>query len=256
MGVRSGDIVRLAGVDVGVVSGVDADFEHGNVVIRFKVDRGVDLGPRATAEVSLATILGGRYIKLGGPVERPYLDSLPRARRRIPLARTKVPTSIDQVLNTTTRAVEQLDVERVNELLGQAGDITADNTDAVGQLIADLASVSAAVNQRQEQLTRLVGNAQQVSATLAAKDQALAQLVDNASGLLDVIVKRRDQLDTLLGSGSEVVTTLSNLIAGHRQQLDSILDDLHATLEVTDRHPPASTRSSRSSGRRSRASRR
>ena len=235
-GVRTGDIVRLAGVDVGAVSRVAPDFEHGNVVISWKIDQGVDLGPRATAEISLATLLGGKYIKLGGPVERPFLRSLPRARRRIPLARTKLPATIDQVLNTTTRAVEDLDVARVNQLVGQLGNLTADNTDSVGQLITDLAAVSAAVNQRQQQLTELVGNAQQISATLAAKDKSLAQLVDNAGTLLNAIVKRRDELGRVLGSGSQVVTTLSNLIAGHRAQLDSILDDLHATLEVTDRH--------------------
>jgi phospholipid/cholesterol/gamma-HCH transport system substrate-binding protein len=235
-GVRNGDIVRLAGVDVGVVSGVAPDFEHGNVVISWKIDQGVELGPRTTAEISLATLLGGKYVKLGGPVERPYLRSLPRPRRRIPLARTKLPATIDQVLNTTTRAVEELDVTRVNQLVGQLGNLTADNTDTVGQLVADLAAVSTAVNQRQQQLTQLVGNAQQISATLAAKDRSLAQLVDNASALLDTIVKRRDELGRVLGSGSQVVTTLSNLIAGHRAQLDAILDDLHATLAVTDRH--------------------
>jgi phospholipid/cholesterol/gamma-HCH transport system substrate-binding protein len=235
-GLRNGDLVRVAGVDVGVISGVKPDFAHGNVIVSWKVDHGVELGPRTTAEISLATLLGGKYLKLGGPVERPYLESLPRAQRRIPLARAKLPATIDQVLNTTTHLVENLDVTSVNRLVGQLGDLTADNTNTVGQLAADLASVSAAVNARQQQLAQLVGNAQQITATLATKDKSLAQLVDNASALLDVIVKRRDELGTLLGSGSQVVTTLSNLIANHRAQLDAIIDDLHATLTVTDRH--------------------
>ena len=237
-GVRNGDLVRVAGIDVGTVIDVAPDFSLGQVVITWEVDDGVELGPRTTAEISLATLLGGTYIKLGGTVEEPYMKSLPTAQRRIPIERTKSPATIDQLLNQTTHAIEQINVGNVNQLLGQLGTLTVDNQQTIGDLLTNLNTVSAAVNQRQEQVAQLVTNGQQITSTLASKDQALSQLLDNASSLLDEISARRDELATLLGSGAQVVTTLSNLVADHRAQIDAILDDLHATLTVTDKHLP------------------
>ena len=45
-------------------------------------------------------------------------------------------------------------------------------------------------------------NAQQVTATLAARDQQLVALIDAADVLLTQIAARRDELAALLGSGS------------------------------------------------------
>jgi len=235
-GVRNGDIVRVAGVDVGTVTGVSPDFDRGQVVLTWEVDRDVKLGPQTTAELAISTLLGGIYLRLGGPVTEPYLSSLPAKDRRIPLERTKTPSTVSDVLNKTTSAVEQLDVNNVDKLLNQLGDLTVDSGQDIGKLAQDLAAVSAAINQRSAQLDQLFANTQQISATLASKDQALAMLVDNASVLLDEISKRRDGLATLLGAGADVVTTLSNVISEHRTQLQAILDDLHATLAVTDTH--------------------
>lgn len=237
-GARPGDVVRVAGLDVGKINAVQPDFTVGQVIITWEVDQDVRLGPKTTAELATATLLGGIYIRLGGQVVEPYMASVPTKQRRIPLERTKTPSSVTDVLNKTTTAVQQLDVTKVDTLLNQLGDLTLDNGQDIGQLAQDLATVAAAINQRQTQLEQLLASTQQITATLASKDQALAVLVDNASVLLDEIARRRDGLATLLGAGAEVVTTLSNLITEHRTQLQAIIDDVHATLAVTDAHLP------------------
>ncbi len=237
-GLRKGDLVRMAGVDVGTVTGVNPDFEQGHVVVTWKVDDGVELGPQTTAEISLATLLGGKFLRLAGPVEPPFMSSLPAERRRIPLERTTVPASVQEVLDNASRAVQALEVDDLNLLVNELADVTLDTGDEAGALLADLATVSAAVNQRQAEVTELVANADAVTAALAAKDQVLVQLVDHANVLLEEIGARRDELATLLGSGSEVVTTLSDLLVAHRADLDAIIGDLHATLEVTHNRLP------------------
>jgi phospholipid/cholesterol/gamma-HCH transport system substrate-binding protein len=244
-GLRNGDTVRVAGIDVGEVSAVTPDYDHGQVIVTWEVDDNVHLGRDTTAEIAVATLLGGMYVRLASPinratgkVDRPYIDTLSTAERRIPLERTKTPATVAQVLDNATRAVEQINVTDVNKLLDQLGDLTLDNGQDVGTLAKDLATVSAAINQRKDQLDQLLTNTQQITDTLATRDTELQSLVDNASKLLDVIAQRRDELAQLFGSGAAVVTTLSNLITGHRTQLQAILDDLHATLAVTDAHLP------------------
>ena len=75
-GLDSGADVRVAGVAVGTVTSVDADHDLGQVVVAFEVDRGVRLGPDTTAEIAAATLLGGYYLRLDGPVAEPYLEDL------------------------------------------------------------------------------------------------------------------------------------------------------------------------------------
>ncbi len=237
-GLRNGDVVRVAGVDVGEVTGIDPDFAAGQVVVTWEVDDGVHLGPDTHAEIAVATLLGGMYLKLSGPVATPYMQDVPRSQRRIPLERTKTPATVTDVLNNATRAVEQIDVTDVNKLLDQLGDLTIDTGGDIGTIAADLNTVATAINDRKEQLDQLLDNTQQITATLAARNTQLATLVDNASKLLDVLAQRRDALAQLLGSGAAVVMTLSNVITQHRAQLQTILDDLHATLAVTDANLP------------------
>ncbi len=236
-GLRNGDLVRVAGVDVGSVTGITPDFERGQVIVTWEVDSKVRLGPATTAQIAVTNLLGGVYMRLGGPVTSPYMADLPAAERRIPLERTRVPSTVNEVLNNATRAVQELNVANVNKLLDQLTDLSGDNRDNLAGLAQGLVAVSGAVNQRKEQVAQLLDNAQRITATLAGKDRQISLLVDRASVVLDELARRRDELSTLLGSGSDAVVRLSELVSTHRAQVRAILDDLHATLAVTDAHP-------------------
>lgn len=240
-GLRRGDAVRVAGIDVGEVTGVRPDFELGQVVVTFEVDRGVELGPDTRADIALATLLGGLYLRLEnppGPIEQPYYSTLPEEARRIPLSRTGVPATVNDVLDDATRAVDALDVENVETLLGQLGDLTLDSGEDIGALAANLAAVAGALTERRAQIDALIADTERVTSLLAAKDEVLGALVDQASQLLGRLSARRDQLQVVLGAGSEVVVALSGLIEAHRTSLEAVLDDLHATFAVTDAHLP------------------
>src|SRR5687768_15805453 len=55
-GLKAGDDVQVAGVSVGKVASVRPDFAHGNVIITWKVDRDIELGPRTHADVRAANL--------------------------------------------------------------------------------------------------------------------------------------------------------------------------------------------------------
>src|SRR5690606_21659231 len=197
-GIRTGAEVRVAGVHVGEVTGVAPDFEAGQVVVRFEVDDGVDLGPATRAEIAAATLLGGYYLRLSGPVEEPYLADLPSddPRRRIPLERTIAPASLVATLSDTTEQVEALDIEAINQVLRQVAGATDRNKDLIPQLVEHLVAAGAALDERDQELRRLVANGQAIAGTLADRDAEIVQLVDAAGVLLDTLAARRDALAT------------------------------------------------------------
>lgn len=237
-GIRTNAEVRLAGVAVGQVTGIEPDFQRGQVILTLDIDAGVELGPEPTAEIAAATLLGGNYVRLGGPVVEPYLESLPAddPRRRIPLERTRSPISLVRALSDTTSAVEAIDIEAVNRVLADLAGSTDRNRDVVPRIIESLTTVGAAIRARDEELARLVANGEQLSAALAARDDQILQVIDAATVLLGTLEQRRDELTTILGAGSDAVVQLSDTISQHRGAIDTILRDAHVLLDGVGRN--------------------
>lgn len=235
-GIESGADVRVAGVSVGTVTGVEADFEAGQVILTFDVDDGVALGPDTRAEIAAATLLGGYYLRLHGEVTEPFLESLPDddERRRIDLDHTRNPLSLVGTLSDTTDLIEGINIEDINAVMAELADATHRNIDLVPELLADLTRIGDAVTAREQQIRELVGNGETITAALASRDEQLVALIDSATTLLDTITARRDELAATLGSGSSAVAQLTELITTHRASIDSLLADAHIFLDRVD----------------------
>lgn len=248
-GLRSGDDVKLAGVKVGRVTEIHADRENGMVQVEWVVDRGVDVGEGAGADIALETLLGSKFIRITSPTAGDRLMAdLPRAERLIPheecseagacRARTTTPVDVFDLTREATERIEATDNEKLNQLIEQLGQVTQGRRATVTDLIDGIDQVSAAINAREGQLAQLFDSADRLAANLAEKDQTLVRLIDSSQQILDFLVQRREQLAAALGSGSDAVRSLSVLIDTNRAQLDAILDDLHPVLETVDRNLP------------------
>lgn len=237
-GISKGADVQMAGISVGTVSGIHPDFQAGQVIITWKVNKGVRLGPMTTADLALQNLLGGQYIRLSGPVQPPYMQSLPAGQRRIPLERTHTSLSVTGVLSSTAQNIQQINPATVNQVLVELTGVVGGSQKTFGPLLTNLATVASAINQRDTELRQLVKNTQQLTATLASKNQQLGQLIDSARGLLNELVTRRDQLSTILGAGSDAVVQLSDVISTERVHLRSIIDDTHVGILAASQELP------------------
>ena len=234
-GIRGGDDVRVAGVKVGRVERVEADRKAGHVVVQFVVNKGVHLGPDTRAEITIQTLLGSKYLRLTGAVERPYLEDLPSPRRVIPISRTRTPFDVFELTTVATRAIEKADNEKLNTFIRQLADITEGNAEDVQTLVHSLADVSQALGQRDAQLRSLLDRFDQLSALLAEKDQTLVGLIDQSQAVLDMVARRRAEVVAGLRGGQQVTTQLGELLTTHQTELDSILDTLHPVVDILDR---------------------
>lgn len=226
-GVTTGQDIRVAGVRSGRVTGIHPDFGHGHVVITMQVDSGIHLGRDTRADVELSTLLGGRFVKLSGPVGHPYLEELPRSRRTIPLDRTGVPYTVTDALQNTTRITNGIDYSQVGKLLDETGKIRTPTQDQLRQMLANFNQLAGVLNDDSPYIKQLIADSKQITGTLAAKDDQLARIIDASQTLLGALVKRRDELRATLGQGSELVRTLSGTIDRHKAELDGLLANLH-----------------------------
>jgi phospholipid/cholesterol/gamma-HCH transport system substrate-binding protein len=231
-GLDKGSLVRLAGVEVGEVTGLTPDRELGQVVVRFEVDDDVHLGPETTADIALSTLLGGEYIRLGHVQGGPALSEVDEEDRRIPLERTSVPFSVNETFTDATDLVQAVDTDSLNEMVSTFADITTDSGPRLERVLRGLEQVAEAFNQREAVVHDLLQNGQVLSDTLADKDRTMVRLIDASESVLDEISRRRGELAAVLGDGSAVVQTMADLITEKRAELDRILTRLDTITDV------------------------
>jgi len=234
-GLAEGDSVRVAGIKAGRVTKIAADRQRGLVVVEFKVNKGVNLGPQTRAEIALETLLGRKFVRLTGTVVRPYLaDSGARA-RTIPHERTKTPFDLFDVVKVGTRSVEATDTEKLNKFISDLATITAGKQQQVHDLLDGLAKVSLAVTERDTQLRQLLDRIDTLSNTLAEKDQTIVSLIDQSQGVLSLVQQRRDDIASALRNSDRLFSGLGGILTTNKSSIDTILQTLHPTLDVLDK---------------------
>jgi phospholipid/cholesterol/gamma-HCH transport system substrate-binding protein len=233
-GLHNGDSVRVAGIKAGRVTKISADRTHGLVIVKWIVKKGVNLGPDTHAEIALETLLGRKFIRLTGPVVRPYLADGPASARRIPRERTKTPFDLFDLVKLGTREVEATETEKLNQFITQLAAVTEGKQAQVRDLLDGLAKVSAAVNQRDNQLRQLLDRVDSVSKTLADKDQTIVSLIDQSQGVLELVQQRRDDIAAGLRNSDKLFSGLGGILGTNKSSIDAILQTLHPTLDVLD----------------------
>lgn len=231
-GLSSGAPIRVAGVQVGKVGSIKPDRTHGLVIVTLKINDGVQLGPHTRADVSLATLLGAKYVKLSGRVTTPYLQK----GAVIPQERTSTAYDVFQITKDGTRRIEDTNTDQLNTLIKQLAVVTEGKETSLRQLIEGIAKLSTAVAARDDQLSDLVSRANTVSATLAEKDQTLAALLDQSDVLLKVLANRHDQLASGIHDAASAFGQLAGIVQTHKTEIDSILATLHPTVDILDAH--------------------
>lgn len=226
-GLKKGQDVRVAGVKSGRVTSVRPDFRRGRIIVTWHVNAGIDLGPKTRAEIQTTTLLGGRYLRLSGPVTKPYLADVPQARRRIPLSRTSVPFTVPDALEGAQNIVGKLDQKSIDKLLTEVNKIKSPGAQKLRRILVDIEQVSRTLNDSYPQIQRLIENSKTITGTLAGKEEELRQIIDASQVLLRALVRRRNELAATIGQGNRTVRTLSNVISRNRKQLDTLLDNLH-----------------------------
>lgn len=232
-GIKAGDDVKIAGIKVGMVTGILPDRLHGNVKVTMKIDHGVKVPTDAAAEIALETLLGTKFVRLSGDFRPPYLeDERSAARRVIPIERTKVPFDVFDTLKVGTRSIQETDNDKLNTLIRSLAEVTQGNKEDISRLLQGVTDLSQTLNSREAQLKQLLDEVERLTGILAEKDQTLVALVDQSKRILDLLNARRGDISQLLRSGNALVAELARILDVNKAQLDALLRSIHPTLET------------------------
>ncbi|MGF2946839.1 MCE family protein [Mycobacterium sp. Lab-001] len=245
-GLRSGQFVRAAGVEVGKVSTVTLIAGDSRVLVDFAVDRSVALDRATTASIRYLNLIGERYLELGRG------DSGERLAPggTIPVEHTQPALDLDALIGGFRPLFKALDPDKVNGIASSIITVFQGQGATINDILDQTASLTAALANRDKVIGEVVTNLNTVLAATVKHQKELDRTVDNVELLITGLKNRADPLAAAAAHLSDAAGTLAALLGDDRPALHGtlgyledvaqpLIDDQSALDDVLEKLPQA-----------------
>lgn len=204
-GVFKGDRVRISGVEVGTVTGLDFESDKDRKLARveFTVEEGVPVYRNAELALRYENIVGQRYLAI---MEQPGDGELMPEGETFPVTQTSPALNLTVLFNGFQPLFRALDPETVNRISFEIVRALQGEAVTFKNLMADTASLTN---------------------TLADKDAVIGEVIDNLNVVLGTLAERDDELTALIVQFRDLMRGL----ARDREAISASLPDLAALLD-------------------------
>jgi len=231
-GVVKGDDVRIAGVKVGTVGGIDI-YQRNSAIVTFDVDVDSQLTASTVASIRYRNLVGQRYISLSQGVGSP---SLLREGASIPVDRTAPALDLTVLFNGFKPLFEALSPDDVNQLAYEIITVFQGEGGTLESLLAHTASVTSTLASRDEIIGALIENLNEVMVTLGNRDAELSDLLIKLRTFVSGLSSDREAILGSLESISDLALETSGLVTGIRKPLAKDIKELGAVAGTLDRN--------------------
>lgn len=228
-GLKDGNEVRVAGVSVGNVNGIE--LKGDKVLVSFKIDKGTELGDQSTADIRVRTLLGAEFLALQpvGP------KTLPKG-ATIPLARTDAPYNVVEAFSELSETTGAIDTDQLASALETLSDVAAATPEEFRGAIKGVSELSSNLAARDDQINTLLKSLQKVSAAINSKDVELVTLFRDSDVLFRALADRRDSIHQLLVSTQNISRELRALVKDTKADLRPALERLKTVTDLLVRN--------------------
>ncbi len=244
-GIRPGDKVRVAGIDVGEVTGTELSGDH--VTVTMAVDNDVQVKDDGSAEIKMSTLLGQRYVDvvlgesdkdLSG--ERIKVTRVPYDLQQTLAKGTPVLSGIKaddlansiRTLNTQLKGAPAIMAPTL-EALTRMSDVINNRSSQIDTLLTDTKTVTEQVQSSQFQLSIIVGQGAQLATKIATREQLVTRMLDGVASLTEqtraVAAENGNTFAPLMAN----LDTISSGLEKNRDNLRKLLEVLPVTARLT-----------------------
>jgi phospholipid/cholesterol/gamma-HCH transport system substrate-binding protein len=218
-GLKSGNFVRIAGVEAGKVGDLTLH-RDGTVTVGFAVNKGVRLTEGTKAVVRYENLIGDRYLALeegpGSPRRLPPGTT-------IPLSRTSPALDIDALVGGFRPLFRALDPDQVNALSGQLLQIFQGQGGTLASVLAQTSVLTSTLAGRSELIGELITNLNTVLHTFAARDHEFSDGLDKLSQFVDGLAQRKTDISTGLAYINAAAGSVTDLLVQSRQPIKDVV---------------------------------
>ncbi len=228
-GLKANDEVRIAGVRVGKVEKVELDGDH--VKVTFRIEDPADFGKDTRADIKVKTLLGAMFLAL-----EPAGSGQLSAGSEIPVSRTSSPYDVVKAFSGLAETSDRIDTDQLAQSRTTLADLPRTTPEEVRSALAGGSRLSTNIAAKNDQINTLLGNLQNVSEVLDARDQDIVGLMRDSDVLFRALVKRRDSVHRLLVSTTTLSTELTALVRQSRADLQPALSHLQSVVDVLNKN--------------------
>ena len=222
-GLKAGDKVRVAGVDVGEVRSLDIDGDR--VRIGYSLE-GIKIGTESRANIRTDTILGRKDLEIEPKGSKPL-----GANGVLPLGQTTTPYQIYDAFFDVTKAASGWDTQSVKNSLNVLSETIDQTYPHLSAALDGVARFSDTIGKRDEDIKQLLANANKIAGVLGSRSGQINSLLVNAQTLLAAINERSYAVGQLL----ERVSAFSQEVRGFindNPNLNKVLTQLNTISDV------------------------
>ena len=221
-GVVKGDDVRVAGVKVGTVQGVEI-IDRTQALVAFEVEEETPLTESTYATIRYRNLVGQRYIALtegeGGSEEI-------REDGTIPLERTSPALDLTVLFNGFKPLFAAMNPEDVNKLSYELIQVFQGEGGTLEGLLDSTASVTTTLASRDQLIGDLISNLNRTLKTIGDRDEELSALIIQFRRFIGGLSQDREAILGSLNSISDLAVQTSQLVTGIRPGLTKDISEL------------------------------
>jgi len=231
-GLKEGNFVRIAGVEVGKVKKMSIE-ANSLVLVEFSADDSVVLTEGTHAVIRWADTVGNRYLALeegAGDLKR----LTPGA--TIPPSRTQPALELDALVGGFRPLFRALDPDQVNALSGQLVAALQGQGTTISSFLAQTSVVTNTLANRDELIGEVITNLGTVLQSLADQSQQVDKAVAAVSELMKGLAERKTDIANAVASTDAAATSVTDLLARARPPVQKVVHetDRSAGIVVAD----------------------
>jgi phospholipid/cholesterol/gamma-HCH transport system substrate-binding protein len=231
-GLKDGNLVRIAGVEVGKVQGISIN-PDATVRVDFTADASVILTEGTRAAIRYDNLFGGRYLALeegAGGVNKLNPG------QTIPTARTEPALDLDSLIGGFRPLFRALDPDQVNALSGQLIEVFQGQGGTIGSFLDQAATVTNTLADRDQLIGQVIDNLNVLLGSLGGQSDRLDKAVTSLSELVRGLAARKTDITNAVAYTNAAAGSIADLLAQARQPFQTVVHqtDLAAGLVVAD----------------------
>ncbi|MBJ8343890.1 MCE family protein [Antrihabitans sp. YC2-6] len=228
-GLKEGQVVRLAGVDVGRVRSVK--LENRTAHVDFDVADSVRITKDATLQVRYQNLLGDRYLEV---VNGPNIAEPMPEDGSFPATQTKSALDIDALLGGLAPLTRSLEPEQVDRLSGELLRVLQGQGGTITGILQQVAALTSRLADRDQLIGAVIANLGTTLQTVGDDSQALSNIIDQLQQLVTTLSQRSTPIADALVRINSGTATVADLLLDDRPAIRADVAEINRAATVLD----------------------
>lgn len=224
-GLKNGNFVRIAGVEVGKVKSITIR-DDATALVKFSADDTVILTEGTRAIIRYDDLIGGRYLALEqGPDETKKLP----AQGVIPAGHTTPALDLDALIGGFRPLFKALNPEQINALSGQLIAAFQGEGPTIGSVLTQAAALTNTLADRDTLIGQVVTNLDAILGSLGDRSDKFAEAVDSLAQLVHGLEDRRHDISNAVAYANASAASIADLLRQARPPLQKTIHETDRT---------------------------